>query len=156
VSGAGGEPGGGAGVSPTPPGRGLPSAPGRGLPGEARPPAPGALLTPPWRSPSLSHNRATRSAIQGPRHPSQGGEGAPASSLGKAPCERALGGAGSPPREPAGARRGAGREGRAVAPYPGCAGRFTRGSPQRCVALPRTRTVDLAEDFYRIPDPSCL
>ena len=43
------------------------------LPGEARPPAPGVLLTPPWQSPSLFHNRATRSAIQGLRHPPREG-----------------------------------------------------------------------------------
>lgn len=43
------------------------------LPGEARPAAPGVLLTPPWQSPSVFHNRATRSAIQGLRHPPREG-----------------------------------------------------------------------------------
>lgn len=43
------------------------------LPCEARPAAPGVLLTPPWQSPSLFHNRATRSAIQGLRHPPREG-----------------------------------------------------------------------------------
>lgn len=57
---------GAAGPAPAPGPRGR-------LPGAARPPAPGALLTPPWQSPSLFHNRATRSAIQGLRHPPREG-----------------------------------------------------------------------------------